>query len=107
VVAAFDANNPGWWALHCHLLYHLEAGMFTTIKYVTPRERFRIFVWVFLAVAVSLQKTPIMRVGFSWISLDSLVRIQTYQWVTKDFPRKIFPRAFFRVWMPRMDVLGL
>jgi FtsP/CotA-like multicopper oxidase with cupredoxin domain len=34
VVVAFDANNAGWWALHCHLLYHLEAGMFTTIKYV-------------------------------------------------------------------------
>jgi FtsP/CotA-like multicopper oxidase with cupredoxin domain len=34
VVVAFDANNPGWWALHCHLLYHLDAGMFTTIKYV-------------------------------------------------------------------------
>jgi FtsP/CotA-like multicopper oxidase with cupredoxin domain len=34
VVVAFDANNPGWWALHCHLLYHMEAGMFTTIKYV-------------------------------------------------------------------------
>ncbi len=34
VVVAFDANNPGWWALHCHLLYHLAAGMFTTIKYV-------------------------------------------------------------------------
>jgi FtsP/CotA-like multicopper oxidase with cupredoxin domain len=33
VVVAFDANNPGWWALHCHLLYHLDAGMFTTIKY--------------------------------------------------------------------------
>ena len=34
VVVAFDALNPGWWALHCHLLYHLEAGMFTTIRYV-------------------------------------------------------------------------
>ena len=33
VVVAFDANNPGWWAIHCHLLYHLDAGMFTTIKY--------------------------------------------------------------------------
>ena len=33
VVVAFDANNPGWWALHCHLLYHLDAGMFTTIRY--------------------------------------------------------------------------
>ena len=26
-------NNPGRWAFHCHLLYHLDAGMFTTIKY--------------------------------------------------------------------------
>jgi FtsP/CotA-like multicopper oxidase with cupredoxin domain len=34
VVVAFDADNPGWWALHCHLLYHLDAGMFTTIRYV-------------------------------------------------------------------------
>jgi len=34
VVVAFDANNPGLWSLHCHLLYHLEAGMFTTLRYV-------------------------------------------------------------------------
>jgi FtsP/CotA-like multicopper oxidase with cupredoxin domain len=34
VVVAFDASNPGWWAFHCHLLYHLEAGMFTTFRYV-------------------------------------------------------------------------
>ncbi len=34
VVAAFDAENPGLWAFHCHLLYHLVAGMFTTIRYV-------------------------------------------------------------------------
>jgi len=34
VAVAFDANNPGWWALHCHLLYHLDAGMFTTVRYV-------------------------------------------------------------------------
>jgi FtsP/CotA-like multicopper oxidase with cupredoxin domain len=34
VVVAFDANNPGRWAFHCHLLYHLEAGMFTTVSYV-------------------------------------------------------------------------
>lgn len=33
VTVAFDANNPGWWALHCHLLYHMEAGMFTTLRY--------------------------------------------------------------------------
>jgi len=34
VVIAFDANNSGLWAFHCHLLYHLDAGMFTTLKYV-------------------------------------------------------------------------
>jgi FtsP/CotA-like multicopper oxidase with cupredoxin domain len=34
VVIAFDANNPGTWAFHCHLLYHLDAGMFTTFRYV-------------------------------------------------------------------------
>jgi FtsP/CotA-like multicopper oxidase with cupredoxin domain len=34
VVIAFDANNPGLWAFHCHLLYHQAAGMFTTLKYV-------------------------------------------------------------------------
>lgn len=34
MVIAFDANNPGWWAFHCHLLYHLDAGMFTTFRYV-------------------------------------------------------------------------
>jgi len=34
VVVVFDANNPGLWAFHCHLLYHLEAGMFTTFRYV-------------------------------------------------------------------------
>jgi FtsP/CotA-like multicopper oxidase with cupredoxin domain len=34
VLVAFDANNPGLWALHCHLLYHLAAGMFTTLRYV-------------------------------------------------------------------------
>lgn len=34
VVVAFDADNPGHWAFHCHLLYHAEAGMFATVKYV-------------------------------------------------------------------------
>ena len=34
VVVAFDADNPGLWAFHCHLLYHLDAGMFTTFRYV-------------------------------------------------------------------------
>lgn len=34
VVVAFDADNPGHWAFHCHLLYHAEAGMFATFRYV-------------------------------------------------------------------------
>ncbi len=29
----FDANNPGVWPFHCHILYHMEAGMFTVIRY--------------------------------------------------------------------------
>jgi FtsP/CotA-like multicopper oxidase with cupredoxin domain len=33
VTVAFDADNPGWWPLHCHLLYHQNAGMFTTLRY--------------------------------------------------------------------------
>ncbi|MGH7045894.1 MAG: multicopper oxidase family protein [Stellaceae bacterium] len=34
VVIEFDADNPGWWAFHCHMLYHMAAGMFTTLRYV-------------------------------------------------------------------------
>lgn len=33
VVIAFDADNPGRWAFHCHNLYHMEAGMMTTVRY--------------------------------------------------------------------------
>jgi FtsP/CotA-like multicopper oxidase with cupredoxin domain len=32
---AFDAGNPGKWALHCHHLYHMAAGMMTTVEYTT------------------------------------------------------------------------
>ncbi len=27
----FTADTPGYWAFHCHLLYHMEAGMFRTV----------------------------------------------------------------------------
>jgi FtsP/CotA-like multicopper oxidase with cupredoxin domain len=30
---AFDADNPGRWAFHCHNLYHMQAGMVTEIRY--------------------------------------------------------------------------
>ena len=49
------------------------------------------FSWL---LAVSLRIPPIMRVGFPWISLDSLVRIETYQWVTRTKRAKIFLSAF-------------
>jgi FtsP/CotA-like multicopper oxidase with cupredoxin domain len=33
VTVAFDANNPGTWYLHCHVLWHLAAGMATLVEY--------------------------------------------------------------------------
>jgi FtsP/CotA-like multicopper oxidase with cupredoxin domain len=30
---AFDADNPGRWAFHCHNLYHMETGMMTELRY--------------------------------------------------------------------------
>jgi FtsP/CotA-like multicopper oxidase with cupredoxin domain len=34
VVVVFDADNPGTWAFHGHMLYHMEAGMFQTFRYI-------------------------------------------------------------------------
>lgn len=33
VTIAFAADNPGHWALHCHNLYHMAAGMMTSVQY--------------------------------------------------------------------------
>lgn len=33
VKVQFDASYPGYWMLHCHVLYHLAAGMVTVLKY--------------------------------------------------------------------------
>ncbi len=33
VKVVFDADNPGLWAFHCHNLYHMAAGMFSTLVY--------------------------------------------------------------------------
>jgi FtsP/CotA-like multicopper oxidase with cupredoxin domain len=33
VTIAFDADNPGRWAFHCHHLYHMAGGMMTTVEY--------------------------------------------------------------------------
>jgi hypothetical protein len=37
----------------------------------------------FLARGCLALKTAVLGVGFSWISLDSLVRIETFQWITR------------------------
>ena len=33
IVLAFDADNPGKWAFHCHHLYHMAAGMMAFMEY--------------------------------------------------------------------------
>jgi FtsP/CotA-like multicopper oxidase with cupredoxin domain len=33
VTVAFDANNPGTWYVHCHILWHLAAGMAALVQY--------------------------------------------------------------------------
>lgn len=33
VKVQFDADNPGNWMMHCHMLYHQESGMMTIINY--------------------------------------------------------------------------
>lgn len=33
ILADFEADNPGQWALHCHNIYHAEAGMMTVLSY--------------------------------------------------------------------------
>jgi FtsP/CotA-like multicopper oxidase with cupredoxin domain len=33
VTIAFDADNPGRWAFHCHNLYHMVTGMLTEVRY--------------------------------------------------------------------------
>lgn len=38
VTFCFNANNPGVWPLHCHMNYHLAAGMLTTVEYQLERS---------------------------------------------------------------------
>jgi FtsP/CotA-like multicopper oxidase with cupredoxin domain len=33
VTIAFDADNPGRWAFHCHNLYHMMTAMMTEVRY--------------------------------------------------------------------------
>jgi FtsP/CotA-like multicopper oxidase with cupredoxin domain len=32
------ANAPGAWAFHCHLLYHMESGMFREVRVGEPEH---------------------------------------------------------------------
>ena len=36
----FDADNPGIWACHCHIIYHIARGMFTVLQYEGADGRF-------------------------------------------------------------------
>jgi hypothetical protein len=47
-----------------------------------------------LAAGRFAAKTPALGVGFPWISLDSLVRIEIFQWVTGLFAGRIFLAPF-------------
>lgn len=38
LTADVTADAPGQWAFHCHLLYHMEAGMFRTVAVVRSLE---------------------------------------------------------------------
>jgi hypothetical protein len=53
-------------------------------------------------VAVFLRKPQLLNVGFPWISLDSLVRNEPYQWVTRDFRWRIFLGASWLVKPPEL-----
>ena len=40
IKVVFDADNPGVWAYHCHILYHLATRMFTVVKYENTDTKF-------------------------------------------------------------------
>jgi len=52
ITVAFDADSPGVWAYHCHLLYHLASGMFTVVRYEGADTRY----WI-------PEKTPTEKLG--------------------------------------------
>jgi FtsP/CotA-like multicopper oxidase with cupredoxin domain len=39
VTIAFDTDNPGDWAFHCHHLYHMAAGMMASLRYDGLKRR--------------------------------------------------------------------
>ncbi|XP_071552514.1 uncharacterized protein [Panulirus ornatus] len=37
-IIRFTANNPGWWLLHCHLVFHAELGMAALLHVGEPQD---------------------------------------------------------------------
>jgi len=64
-------------------------------------------IWVFSARGRFAAKCPTGRIRFSWISLDSLVRIETFQWVARVFRRRTFSRAEFPAIVSRATTASL
>jgi hypothetical protein len=54
-------------------------------------------------VAFSPRKALLSAIGFPWISLEPLVRIETYQWVTRHKRSKVFLKPFVRGGGRRLD----
>jgi hypothetical protein len=64
-------------------------------------------IWVFLDHRGFAPDGPKTRLGFPWISLDSLVRIETFQWVTRLFWRKKISRALLPLGRRRRARVGI
>src|SRR5207248_3056174 len=58
VTIAFDADNPGRWAFHCHNLYHMMTGMMTELAYPSI-----IFVISSGAAKITSARSPIIPAG--------------------------------------------
>jgi hypothetical protein len=67
---------------------------FGSVSAAGSRYRSGRSVWIFLAPGCFALKARPTWVGLSWISLDSLVRIETYQWVTRHKVGKYLSLAF-------------
>jgi hypothetical protein len=83
-VIEFDANEFGDWFFHCHLLYHMEAGMARVVHYegFTPTPRLAAIqselykdVWYFWGQADALSN---MTEGF--LTLSNTRNILTAEW---------------------------
>ena len=70
------------------------AALDRRLRSANRAPRIRDPIWVFLARRRFAAKILNFGVGFPWISLDVTTRIETYEWVIRDFRSKFLPRAF-------------